>query len=213
MSRSPRSPILLAGCPILPAGCPDENVYVPWVPHTQHKLLTPGHRSEDPWHPVGRPPPTRAVTGNICLCAFFRYFRNPCDRDPPIKNFKFFKNSLKILDVYFWGTSVYFWGSSGVSGFLEFPFLLRGGFWGSVGRGGPRRGFQKYLIYVPFPFLNFWAFLSCSLSMCSQHKTPSRNPSKNKAISKPFSKKALFLLGYPLCSSSKKNCPLSQSFR
>ena len=30
-----------------------------------------------------------------------RYFRNPCDRDPPtenFKNFKFFKNSLKILE-------------------------------------------------------------------------------------------------------------------
>ena len=44
-----------------------------------------------------------------------RYFRNPCDRDPPIgnfKNFKFFKNSLKILSVYFWVTGVYFWGTS-----------------------------------------------------------------------------------------------------
>ena len=27
--------------PILPARCPDENVYVPWVPHTAHKPLTP----------------------------------------------------------------------------------------------------------------------------------------------------------------------------
>ena len=46
-----------------------ENVYVPWVPHTAHKLLTPGHRSGDPW-PPGRetPAPTRAVTGKICLC-------------------------------------------------------------------------------------------------------------------------------------------------
>ena len=25
-------------------------------------------------------------------------------------NGKFFQNSLKILNVYFWGTSVYFWG-------------------------------------------------------------------------------------------------------
>ena len=51
-----------------------------------------------------------------------RYFRNPCARDPPTrnsKNFKFFKNSLKILNVYFWGilnvyfweTGVYFWGT------------------------------------------------------------------------------------------------------
>ena len=39
-------------------GYPDENVYVPWVPHTAHKLLTPGHRSGDP-PPPGRetPPP------------------------------------------------------------------------------------------------------------------------------------------------------------
>ena len=36
--------------PILPAGYPDGNVYVPWVPHTEHKRLTPGP-------PVGRTPP------------------------------------------------------------------------------------------------------------------------------------------------------------
>ena len=44
---------------ILPAGYPDENACIPWVPHTAHKLLTPGHRSGDPW-PPGRettPPP------------------------------------------------------------------------------------------------------------------------------------------------------------
>ena len=65
MSRLPRSPILPAGYPILPAGHPDENVYIPWVPHRAHKLLTLGHRSGDPWppgretpgHPVRRPPP------------------------------------------------------------------------------------------------------------------------------------------------------------
>ena len=34
----------------VPAGHPEENVYVPWVPHTAHKHLTPGH-------PVGRTPP------------------------------------------------------------------------------------------------------------------------------------------------------------
>ena len=38
------------GTRILPAGCPDENVYVPWVLHTAHKLLTP----------VGRPLATRS---------------------------------------------------------------------------------------------------------------------------------------------------------
>ena len=34
----------------------------------------------------------------------FDFPRNPCDRDPPtrnFKNFKFFKNSLKILNIYF----------------------------------------------------------------------------------------------------------------
>ena len=45
---------------ILPAGYPGENVYVPWVPHTAHKLLTPGHRSGDPGHPVGRTPHPRS---------------------------------------------------------------------------------------------------------------------------------------------------------
>ena len=41
----------------LPAGYPDENVYVPWVPHTARKLLTPGHRSGDPPTWSGDPPP------------------------------------------------------------------------------------------------------------------------------------------------------------
>ena len=62
-----RSPILPAGNPIPPGRVPGRNVYVPWVPHTAHKLLTPGHRSGDPPHtrsgdpphPVGRPPPPR----------------------------------------------------------------------------------------------------------------------------------------------------------
>ena len=53
---------------ILPAGYPDEHAYIPWVPHTAHKLLTPGHRSGDPWPPGWEVPPTRAVTGKICLC-------------------------------------------------------------------------------------------------------------------------------------------------
>ena len=40
----------------------------------------------------------------VALWLKLRYFRNPCDRDAPtgnFKNFKFFKNSLKILNVYF----------------------------------------------------------------------------------------------------------------
>ena len=45
------------GTRFLPAGYPDENVYVPWVPHTAHKLLTPGHRSgEPPPPPPGQSP-------------------------------------------------------------------------------------------------------------------------------------------------------------
>ena len=36
------------GTSILPAGYPDENVYVPWVPHTAHKHLALATRSGDP---------------------------------------------------------------------------------------------------------------------------------------------------------------------
>ena len=51
---------------ILPAGHPDENAYIPWVPHTAHKLLTPGHRSGGPW-PPGRetPPPSGQSPGKF----------------------------------------------------------------------------------------------------------------------------------------------------
>ena len=79
------------------------------------------------------------------------YFRNPCDRDPPtgnFRNFKFFKNPLKILNVYFWGTKAYSWGErTWFSGFLEFLFLLLWGF-GTPWVGRPHRGFQKYLTQV-----------------------------------------------------------------
>ena len=99
---------------------------------------------------------------------YFRYFRNPCDRDPPtgkFKNLKFFKDTLRILNVDFWGKNVYFWGTSVYFGeraftfgertftlgdnggfsffFLNF-FLLLGGF-GTPWVGGPRRGFRTYL--------------------------------------------------------------------
>ena len=56
------------------------------------------------------------------------------------QNFNFFQTSLKILNVYFggdniyfWGNKVYFWGRY----IFEILFLLLGGFWDSVGRGGP----------------------------------------------------------------------------
>ena len=78
---------------------------------------------------------------------WLRNFRNPCDRDPPtrnFKNFKFFKNSLKYLTFTFGERASTFgerastfWGLSGFSGFLEFLFFVAGGFWGSVGRGAP----------------------------------------------------------------------------
>ena len=60
------------------------------------------------------------------------------------KNFKFFKTSLKILNVFFGGTNVLFWGTTftfgdnrGFRGFWNFFLLLgaRGGLWDSVGRG------------------------------------------------------------------------------
>ena len=53
--------------------------------------------------PRGMAPPRGAVVaigGSLKL----RYFRNPCDHDPPTRNFKnfaFFNNVLKILNVYF----------------------------------------------------------------------------------------------------------------
>ena len=95
--------------------------------------------------------------------SLLRYFRNPCDRDPPkgnFKNFKFFKNFLKILNVYFAGTSVYFWGESvyfweraftfgdnrSFWDFLSF-FFVAGGVSGLHRSGGPRRGFQKNLSF------------------------------------------------------------------
>ena len=49
---TPFTPILPAGYPILPA-----SVYVPWVRHTAHRVLTPGHRSGDPWPPGRETPP------------------------------------------------------------------------------------------------------------------------------------------------------------
>ena len=77
---------------------------------------------------------------------WFRYFRNPCDRDPPTRNFKnskFFKNSLKILNVHFQGTNLLLGnerlllGMIGVFGVFGIYFFVAGGFGGSVGRGVP----------------------------------------------------------------------------
>ena len=59
--------------------------------------------------------------------------------------FKFFQNSLKLLNVYFWGDNVYFWGdkvyfgdSRGFWGFWNLLFVVvvgGGGGWDSVGLG------------------------------------------------------------------------------
>ena len=83
-------------------------------------------------------------------------FETPCDREPPtekFKNFKFFQNSFKVLNVYFWGDNVdfwgdnvyfrrdnvYFWWDNEDFGIFEISFLLLagGGFGDSVGRGAP----------------------------------------------------------------------------
>ena len=67
------------------------------------------------------------------------------------------KLPFKKLNDYFWGNNGYFWGNkvcfggnkaysrgfSKMLGLLEFLFLLLGGFWDSVGRGGPVWGFKK----------------------------------------------------------------------
>ena len=119
---------------------------------------------------------------NLFMAYFLDIFKTPVTVTPPTRNFKnlkFLKNSLKILNVYFWGTSVYFWGTSvyfwgtgvyfwgtsvyfwgwsGFSGFLEFLFSLLGGF-GAPWVGGPRRGFRKYLTYFCF-------FVSASVRSC-----------------------------------------------
>ena len=75
-SRSPRSPILPAGYPILPARYPDENVYVPWVPHTAHKLLTLAAGRETP------------VTGKVCLCLRAFSFPEECQRKGRSREFR-----------------------------------------------------------------------------------------------------------------------------
>ena len=97
--------------------------------------------------------------GRACV----RYFRSPCDRDPPtgnFKNFKLFKNSLKYLTFtfgertfnfgekyYFWGNNVYFGGWPGFFGFFGISVRLPEGF-GTPWVGGPRRGIRKHLKHV-----------------------------------------------------------------
>ena len=80
----------------------------------------------------------------------FDIFETPVTVTPPtrnFKNFKFFKTSLKILNVYFWGTSVYFWGTFG-----ERVFTF-----------GDKPGFGVFGKISVLPFLVFLEFLVFSL--------------------------------------------------
>ena len=81
-----------------------------------------------------------------------RYFRNHCDRDPPtrdFKNFKFFKNSLKLLNVYFWGKKVTFgeraftFGDNRGFHFFGNFFFCCWGVLGLRGSGGPVGVFEN----------------------------------------------------------------------
>ena len=78
------------GTRFLPAGYPDENAYVPWVPHTAHKLLTPGHRSGDspPTRSGDPPPPGQSPENFIYVYVPFPFLKravfgvqSPFDRD------------------------------------------------------------------------------------------------------------------------------------
>ena len=90
---------------------------------------------------------------------YIRYFRNPCDRDPPtrnIKKFKFFKNSLKYLAFTFgerastFGEQAStfgerastFWDNRGFRGFWNF-FFCCWGVLGLRGSGGPVGVFEN----------------------------------------------------------------------
>ena len=55
------------------AGYTDENVYVPWVQHTAHKHLTPGH-------PVGRPPPSHKQSPDKLVYAYVPFPFPRCEQ-------------------------------------------------------------------------------------------------------------------------------------
>ena len=105
-----------------------------------------------------------------------------------------FKNPLKILNVYFWGDKVYFWEENVVLSFF-FEFFVTGGFWDSVGRGGPVGIFENiYSLFrallnggggpkwgVRFPYKSFEAifclvnyFYFLRLSLKTLQKYPSK---------------------------------------
>ena len=118
---------------------------------------------------------SRPSPGSWLCVACLRYFRNPCDRlTPPtrnFKNFKFLKNSQKILKTFTFGERAFTFGeraftfgertftfgdNRGFRGFWNFFFLLlRRGF-GTLWVGGPRRGFRKHLTLASWK--NPWKF-------------------------------------------------------
>ena len=78
-------------------------------------------------------------------------YEYPCDRDAQqqenFKNFQFFKNSLKILNVYFGGKNVYFWGNSvyfgGFSKIFGIFVFVAGWVFGLRGSGAPVGVFEN----------------------------------------------------------------------
>ena len=85
-------------------------------------------------------------------------FLNSCDRDPPTGNFKnskFFQNSLKILDVRFWGNKVYLFVAGEVLGLCGSGGPVGGSgerlFGSGAGKNMPK---QACTLWQPFMFVN-----------------------------------------------------------
>ena len=112
------------------------------------------------------------------------------------KNLKFFNNFRKKYLTFTFGEGTFTFGERAFTfGERTFTFGIIGAFeffgvsffccWGGTPWvGGPHRGFRKYLIYVPFPFLNFTQSIA----------TISRNPSENNS-SINYSRAQYFLDG------------------
>ena len=113
------------GTRFLPPRYPDENVYVPCVPHTAHKLLTPGHRSGK------TPPPTRSG-----------------DPPPPPGQSpeKFVYVYVPFPFLIFWGAEIgSFWEGfwEGFWGRVLRRVLRRGSAMGFTVKNGSEKGSQK----------------------------------------------------------------------
>ena len=127
----------------------------------QSSLHCANGRGEFGSHAAGDPLETSKTNPHKQRCALLKhlsYFRNPCDRDPPTRNFinfKFFKNSLKILNVllgnerlllgnerWLLGNERLLLGIIGFGGDFWNLFCC----WGGFGRGsGAPYGFSKIL--------------------------------------------------------------------